>query len=283
MEGTINNVQDTALWVAAFRARESDREDALFKDTLAKKLAGERGDKIVAATPRAFAKIMTFVMAIRTESIDRLIGIAIDKGIDTVVNLGAGLDTRPYRMKLPAQLKWIELDFPNIIDYKSEVLQNEQPVCKLQRIAVNLSDDVAREEVFAKINVESKKALVITEGVIPYLSNDEAAKLSHSIYQVPAFHFWIQDYRQGDGVRKRPRAVKEMLVNAPFKFTESNPLQFFGRDGWKVSENVYMIEEARKLGRKFPSVFPWNVLRFLFGKKMRKEMSEAFGYVMYSK
>src|SRR5438132_927470 len=46
-EPVIRNVSDTARWTAAFRARETDRPDALFRDPLARKLAGERGENLV--------------------------------------------------------------------------------------------------------------------------------------------------------------------------------------------------------------------------------------------
>src|SRR4051812_42087677 len=98
----INDVSDTSLWIAGFRAEESDRADALFTDKLAGRLAGERGQSMVMATPHK--KAMAFAMAVRTVAIDRLIEMAIKQGIDTVINLGAGMDTRPYRMRLPASL-----------------------------------------------------------------------------------------------------------------------------------------------------------------------------------
>jgi O-methyltransferase involved in polyketide biosynthesis len=84
----INNVSYTALWIAAYRAQESERPDAVFKDPLARKLAGERGFKMVEATP--IKEHMAFAMVARTTGIDRLINVAIERGIDTVINLGAG-------------------------------------------------------------------------------------------------------------------------------------------------------------------------------------------------
>ena len=61
-------------------------------------------------------------MVIRTLIIDDLIENAVAAGIDTVVNLGAGLDARPYRMKLPESLHWIEVDYPQVIDWKADKL-----------------------------------------------------------------------------------------------------------------------------------------------------------------
>src|SRR5688572_11381442 len=109
MKDLIHHISDTALWIAGFRAMETDRQDAVFRDPFAKKLAGERGLEMVAITPNVEA--MALAIVVRTCAIDRMIEMAISDKIDTVINLGAGLDTRPYRLKLPANLIWIEVDF----------------------------------------------------------------------------------------------------------------------------------------------------------------------------
>lgn len=135
-ETLIREVSDTALWVAAFRAFESRRPDALYQDPLAERLAGARGLEFARKMP--FPRVLAWIMAVRTVVIDRLIERAIAKGVDTVVNLGAGMDTRPYRMNLPAGLRWVELDFPSTIAFKNERLKDERPRCELKRIAVDL-------------------------------------------------------------------------------------------------------------------------------------------------
>jgi O-methyltransferase involved in polyketide biosynthesis len=55
---------------------------------------------------------------------------ALTSGVDTVLNLGAGMDTRPYRMKLPGDLRWVEFDFPSIVEPESAQLADQQPVCE---------------------------------------------------------------------------------------------------------------------------------------------------------
>src|SRR4051812_48857182 len=104
----INDVTDTAVWVAYYRAKESLRNDAIFRDPFAAKLVGDRGEKI-ARDMQETSKYTEWAVVSRTIIIDRLITKLIDQGLEAVVNLGAGLDTRPYRMKLPANLKWIEV------------------------------------------------------------------------------------------------------------------------------------------------------------------------------
>jgi methyltransferase (TIGR00027 family) len=280
-EPGIKHVADTALWVATYRAQESERPDALFHDPLAARLAGERGKQIAAAMP--YPKIMNWVLVIRTIAIDRLILSAIKQGADTVVNLGTGLDTRPYRMSLPPTLRWIEVDFPHMIDYKNEKLASEKPVCRLERIALDLSNVPERRKLFQRIGAESKKAVVITEGVIPYISSEDAAAFSQDLYAIPSFQYWIQDYRQGGLRQWTPRRMKQILKDAPFKFEAKDWLGFFTRQGWKIGETILAWNESQRVGRRFPFLFPWTLIGLVLPPKMRKRAREASGYVMYTK
>jgi len=128
----IQNVSDTAFWIAHCRAVETERHDALFRDPLAGLLAGERGKAIAETMPRPF--ITSWTVAIRTRIIDDYIRAALEDGVDTILNLGAGLDTRPYRMEVPEGLLWVEADYPHMMEWKEERLVNEKPRCRLERV-----------------------------------------------------------------------------------------------------------------------------------------------------
>ena len=266
-DSSIKNVADTALWVATYRADESERPDALFQDRLAGMLAGDRGRKIAASMP--YPAMMTWLLAIRTVAIDRLVLQAISLGADTVVNLGAGLDTRPYRMELPSTLRWIEVDFPNIITYKNEKLAGEKPVCRLERIAADLSDIPLRRKLFQQIGSESQSTLIITEGVIMYLSSDDAAELSRDLFAVPSFHFWIQDYRQYATKQRMPSSMKRLFKDSPFRFDKDDWLSFFVGHGWKIGEKILAHHESIRVKRPFPRIFPWSFLMLIAPKKIQ--------------
>lgn len=278
----IHHISDTALWIAAYRAQESKRPDAVFHDHFADRLAGPRGHKMVEETPHS--QSMAFAMVVRTSAIDRLIEHALKLNIDAVINLAAGLDTRPYRMKLPSTLHWVEVDFPSIIAYKNEMLEDEQPVCRLRRMTADLSNAKERDQLFSGLNAEFKNALVITEGLIGYLKNEEAAALSKAIYETPGFHYWIQDYSQGKMRRnKQSKDLSEKLKRTPLQFTEKYPLQFFGAQGWKIKENIFILDEADRIGKKMPVMFPWSHLLKAFPGLIRKLANETYGYVMFRK
>ena len=70
-EPLIRDISDTARWVAVYRARESERPDAVFTDPFARALAGERGERIAQAMP--FGEQTAWAFIARTVAFDRLI------------------------------------------------------------------------------------------------------------------------------------------------------------------------------------------------------------------
>ena len=93
----IENVSDTARWVAVYRAMETERPDAIFRDPFAARLAGDKGEAIVDSMKRG--RQMSWAMVVRTAVFDEIIRERIRTGgADQIVNLAAGLDTRAWRM-----------------------------------------------------------------------------------------------------------------------------------------------------------------------------------------
>jgi methyltransferase (TIGR00027 family) len=110
---SITHVSNTARWTALQRATESARPDALLRDPLAERLAGEHGRAIVAGVPGTTRNGWWLVA--RTKIIDDAIAEAITDGCDRLLNLAAGLDTRPYRLDLPSDFTWVEADLPKLL------------------------------------------------------------------------------------------------------------------------------------------------------------------------
>src|SRR5438552_8099681 len=188
-EPLIRNISDTARWAAVYRAHETDRPDALFRDPFAKRLAGPRGDEIYAKMPDSGRHAWAWVM--RTVLFDQLITQQIAQGVDLVLNLAAGLDARPYRMPVPPSLRWVEVDLPELLAYKQEILAGEKPKCNLERIPLDLSNASARREVFDRLGRDAKKAMIITEGLLIYLSAEEVALLAEDLAKPSSFQRWV--------------------------------------------------------------------------------------------
>src|SRR5947209_5529656 len=190
-EPSLRNISDTALWVAIYRARETERPDALFRDPFARKLAGARGEQI--AQEMQLSQRYEWPYVARTLRFDQIISEQVKQGADLVINLAAGLDTRPYRMELPASLKWVEVDLPGMIDYKEEILAGEKPRCVLERVRLDLADVPARRRLFQRLGSKSKKTLVVTEGLLVYLTRDENTALARDLAAQPSFRDWAID------------------------------------------------------------------------------------------
>jgi methyltransferase (TIGR00027 family) len=251
MNSPINDVSDTAFWIAYHRALETARSDALFRDPLAALLAGERGRKISEAMPTS--RIVAWTVALRTRIIDDYIASAIDAGVDTVLSLGAGLDARPYRMKLPASLQWVEADYAHVIDYKESRLRGHVPVCRLERVKIDLADGDERQRLLERVNAQSNGLLILTEGVIPYLDNAAVASLADALRSMSRARFWIVDYFSAESLKYRRRAhVNRAMQNAPFKFAPGDWFAFFREHCWEVRQIRYFPEEAQRLARPMP-------------------------------
>ena len=261
----MRSISDTALWAAVFRGWESRRPDALFRDPYAERLAGDRGVRI--ARELKFATRHTWSWIARTHIVDQIIQAQIAAGADMVINLAAGLDTRPYRMSLPASLSWIEIDLPAILDYKMEHLAAEEPACSLERIALDLSDSGARRVTFAELGRRTNQALILSEGLMVYFSREQAAALAEDLARPSSFKSWILDLVSPTLLRLMRKRMGAHLeaAGAPLQFGPEEGPDFFIPHGWKPERTQSLLHVAARVKRLpfwmrpfalFPDRFP---------------------------
>lgn len=246
----IAHVSDTARWVAAYRARESARPDALFQDALAARLAGEQGHRI--ADRARGTNGDGWPLVTRTKLIDDLVLTAIREGCDCVLNLAAGLDTRPYRLDLPASLPWIEADLPALLDEKERALEGATPRCRLSRERVDLADSAARAALFDRVAGAHQHVLVITEGLLVYLDEAMVRALASDLLARATFRSWLIDLSSPGVLAMMQRSMGSELSNAPMKFAPENGVAFFEALGWNVRETRVLVREAVRMKRA-----PW--------------------------
>lgn len=251
----MNNISETAYLVAMYRALETERKDALFQDSFARRLAGGLGEVLVQVI--GSKQQITSAIAIRTHIIDELILQVIkSEKIDIVINLAAGLDTRPYRLPLPLSLRWIEVDLPEILSYKDEELKDEQPVCFLERVHLDLTNINLRKSLFSKIN-STGKALIITEGVLSYLSEAEVASLAINMIEQPNFNWWLFELTSSLALQHYHRHYTRKIFDQYFAngnqtllFAPENGVDFFQQYGWNCAEVRSIWKESFKLKRE---------------------------------
>jgi len=245
MSGLVRNVSDTARWVATYRARESARRDALFRDPLADRLAGERGEAIAKrASPHSAWSLVT-----RTKLIDDLIATTIAEGCPRLLDLAAGFDTRPYRLELPPDFTWIEGDLPELLAEKEALLAGETPRCRVERRAIDVSDAAARARFLAESTAGTANVTVLTEGLVVYLEETVVTELARAFLACPGVRYWILDFNSPRITAEIAQAMGKLLSQAPFKFAPPNGVAFFENLGWKVRDIRPLFHEAARLKR----------------------------------
>ena len=277
----IENVSDTARWVAVYRAMETARPDAIFRDPFAARLAGERGEAIVRSMRRGRAT--AWAMIVRTAVFDEIILDRVNAGgVDLVLNLAAGLDARAWRLSVPKTLRWIDVDLPGILDYKLEALRNDQPVCQYDAVRLDLRDEARRQALFAQLGTESSRVLVLSEGLLIYLAPEQVGGLAHALHAPPSFRWWLIDIAS-------PRLLKIMKKywgrnleagNAPFQFAPAEGTKFFEPLGWREAQFRSTIEDARRLHREMSMMWLWRALSRLRSRASRQEMLRFSGIAL---
>jgi methyltransferase (TIGR00027 family) len=245
MTELVRNVSDTARWVATYRARESARKDALFDDPLAARLASDRGRAIAEAA----SKHTEWVIITRTKLIDDLVLQSVQDGSERLLDLAAGFDTRPYRLALPPDFRWIEADLPALVAEKDELLQSEKARCRVERHAVDLSDTTARRQFLADMTAGTSNVTVVTEGLVMYLEESVVAGLAQDFLATPALRYWILDFSSPRIRADMMNTMGKTLSNAPIKFAPPSGVGFWEALGWKARDVKALFHEAARLKR----------------------------------
>jgi methyltransferase (TIGR00027 family) len=277
----IGHISDTARWVASYRAMETRRPDALFRDPYAERLAGPDGPAIVQALPSGRA--MAWAMIVRTAVFDEIILTQVRQhGADLVLNLAAGLDARPWRLDLPPTLRWIDVDLPDLLDYKTTTLRSERPVCAYEACPADLTRPEALAALVARVGALAHRVLVVTEGLLIYLEPVQVANLARALAGPPSFRWWLIDLANPRLLAFLQRRWGHTLSkgNAPFRFAPGEGTAFFQPFGWHETAFRSSSEEAHRLGREMKFMWLWRWLVRFQSPKRREEFRRTAGYVL---
>ncbi len=234
MKSEFEHVSDTALMVAACRAIETGREDGQVRDPFAERLAGERG--MVFARSGPFLELVSFVVGLRARLMDELILATVRSAqIETVANLGAGLDTRPWRLDLPPALRWIEVDFEGILEYKHSRLDSETPRCRLERLPADLANPEARGQLFEAVG--RNPALMISEGLLMYLPKAIFTAIAEEASKLSGIRRWLLDVASLDAFRRMTGGAGNDAIERlrPVDHVQGQALLDAAREsGWEI-------------------------------------------------
>jgi methyltransferase (TIGR00027 family) len=228
-------VVSSANWIAAVRARESGRPDRLFDDPFAARLAGERGVAMMAASERATGAENAFI-PVRVRWFDDAVLAAVGQGLRQVVLLGAGLDTRPYRLDLPADLDWYEVDRAEVFADKQPVLDGAVPRCRRWTVGADLAGDWAAALSAAGFRGD-RRTLWVAEGLLFYLAEESIFALLRTAARLsPPDSLLLADVMGATGLRSpamqpyRDHCAREGL---PPPYGSDDPEALLRSGGWR--------------------------------------------------
>lgn len=280
----IEHISDTARWVAVYRAMETERADAIFRDRFAARLAGDKGTAIVDNMKRG--RSMAWAMIVRTAVFDEIILERVKNGgVDLVLNLAAGLDARAWRMPLPPTLRWVDVDLPDILDYKLNLLSDEKPVCRYEAVRVDLRDAAKREALFSQLGAAASRVLVVTEGLLIYLTPEDVGSLARALHAQASFRWWLIDLANPQLLQMMQKLWGQHAAggNAPFQFAPATGTKFFEEFGWQEESFRSSMEEARRLKREMRGMWLWRLLGRLRSKNVQRLFQRMSGIVLFER
>jgi methyltransferase (TIGR00027 family) len=276
-DSPITHVSDTARWVAMYRAMETDRPDALFRDPYARRLAGETGAAIIKTMRNVRGWAWPHI--VRTAVLDDIIMRCVAQGADAVLNLAAGLDARAWRLDLPPSLTWIEVDYADMLAFVRGQLAAERPRCVIQWEPADLADAAQRAALFARVGAAHRKLLVVSEGLLIYLKPEQVGGLADDLHAQASFRWWAFDIASPRLLKMMQRGTRGQMAqaNAEFHFAPAESTAFFAPHGWKELEFRGSFDEAIRL-KRLPRLYHlFRVLGLLQSRKRRAEFARFAG------
>ncbi len=241
-------VSFTAKVMAACRALETQRPDALFIEPFAEQLAG--ADAIQAAIPavKEYEQQGRPFVSVRTRFFDDFL-MNCSHNIRQVVLLGAGLDTRAFRLNWEAGTHFYEIDCPELLHYKDSVLEGIQPQCDRHSICADLTDSRWSQLLLEQGYQPSERSIWLLEGFLYYLNSTEVHNLLTEIKNMAIAGSWFG-----------ADMINSSVLNGSddwAKYWQSScehPESFLANYGWQASA-IQPGEEGAAFGR-FTYQFP---------------------------
>jgi methyltransferase (TIGR00027 family) len=271
----IGRVSQTSLVMAYARYRERERDNPLVDDPYA--------GLFLSAKAKAWLSKFHWPAGatVRTWLIDRLLQAAMEKiQPDLVVNLGCGLDCRAYRLDLPPNLRWWDVDFPEVMDFRKKILESYSPACRWEGLAVDLRRAAVREQLVARIGCEAERAVVFSEGMLVYMTTGQAAALSRELAVCQSVRCWVSDVVSGFGCQlmaKRCEKYYGPLVK--YRFAVDDPVTFFKDHGWPSISLHSLLAAGEEAGRSLEI----NWALYYYSERMKRLYDNMGGVVVLEK
>lgn len=254
-------ISQTAFYCCGVRMQDAASDKPICGDVYAKVFMNEEGLRILEKFKDEVNPNTSNVA--RARLIDDLLRdeLAANPNL-RVVLIGAGFDTRAYRLKGGT---WIELDEPQVIAYKNERLATSEAQNPLQRIPIDFASESLEEKLSTATDGRGPTVVVI-EGVFMYLEEETIRQLLQTLHRVFPEHKLLCDLMTRKFFDKFGHSIHEKLtgMGATFKFTVSNPEELFLRNGYRRVACFSVVEKwAEYQSKKIPKIVARTFLRTL--------------------
>jgi len=186
----------------------------------------------------------------RTRYIDDVLNNAIKEGVGTVVNLGAGMDTRVFRIPGIENIQYFELDFPELLKVKSSYIDKkigELPP-NVSLVPVDFDSQDLGEELQKAGYTLSSKTLFIWEGVTQYISREAVDSTLRYIAQASTgsrivFTYVLESFISGRYIPDGLNNLYKLVLNKkkPLWFCGFNPA---GMRDYLLQFSLSLIEDV---------------------------------------
>ena len=260
-------ISKTAFYCCGVRMQDAASDNPVCGDSFAKVFMNEDGLRVLEAFKDETSPNATNV--VRHRIIDDFLRAELEKNSGlTIVTIGAGFDSRPYRLTGGT---WVEIDEPQIIAYKNERLPAENCANRLSRIAMDFATDSLEEKLapFAGRN----PVVIVIEGVFVYLSEPEIAGLLEKLRRLFPRHQLICDLLSRSFFERYSKTLHEKIngIGTTFRYTADDPGDIFLAGGYRRTHWVSIVERASELELiKIPKIVLKTAMRTL-----------ANGYAIY--
>jgi methyltransferase (TIGR00027 family) len=242
--------------MAAARARESERPDRLFDDPLAAALAGPEGFAwLESMESAARSGGPGLYPVIRTRFFDDfLLDSCRRLGVLQVVLAAAGLDTRAFRLGWPSGTRLYEMDLPEVLDAKDDVIEDAgaRASCERHTVRVDLKEAPWPEALLAAGYQPERPSVWLIEGLLFYLTRADVHGLLEKVGVLTAAgsHLGLDVMNRGLFFSPVAWPMRAALARrgAPGRFGTNDPERLMARHGWEA-DVTQPGEEGANFGR----------------------------------
>jgi methyltransferase (TIGR00027 family) len=240
----MNPISNTAWYCCGVRMDDARRPDSLCNDHYAQRFMNEQGLRIY--EPFRSETMPNLSNAVRCRIIDDLVQAEIAQDSSTrIVTIGAGFDTRPYRL---AGGDWVEIDEPQIIEHKNTRLPVAECPHPLRRIAIDFATG-SLDEVLAGIG-NGRPVVFVIEGVFMYLEESAIAQTLATLLRHFPRQVLVCDLMSRRFFEKFGASIHRKLVTVGASFTPrpDDPAAVMRRSGYFETDVIPMMVRAMEWG-----------------------------------